>query len=81
MQAPAANGGGLKTCHGCGQPGHLKRECPDAVHGGEDQRVCHNCNQTGHIRRDCPSGYEKVRHFDDGGAAPADSEVLISSRT
>ena len=42
-----------RTCHKCGMPGHIARECPNAP--GE-QRTCHVCGEGGHIARDCPQG-------------------------
>ncbi|CAI7849114.1 unnamed protein product [Closterium sp. NIES-54] len=35
-----------RTCHRCGQPGHLQRECPDAAR-------CEICKKRGHEAKDC----------------------------
>ncbi|KAI5345183.1 hypothetical protein L3X38_013060 [Prunus dulcis] len=46
------------TCHGCGQTGHLRRDCPQRGQtSGPSRRSgvsCYHCGQTGHYRSECP---------------------------
>ncbi len=45
------------VCFGCGQRGHVRRECPVARHGGSSRArsniQCYNCGRFGHMARDC----------------------------
>jgi hypothetical protein len=52
------NGGSDRTCYGCGQTGHQKRDCPSGAGGGGGggDRACYGCGQIGHQKRDCPQG-------------------------
>ena len=40
----------VKTCHRCGDPGHLARDCTAPI-----QRACPLCAGFGHSKRDCPN--------------------------
>ncbi|KAH9863633.1 hypothetical protein J1614_009565 [Plenodomus biglobosus] len=50
----AGNGGGDRTCYGCGLPGHQKRDCPSG--SGSAGMACYGCGEIGHQKRDCPKG-------------------------
>ncbi|XP_043204501.1 uncharacterized protein LOC122371835 [Amphibalanus amphitrite] len=69
----------LVTCHSCGQPNHLSRDCLAArgqrerggARGGRRSVHCFRCNRPGHIASSCPEN--------DGGeegSAPASSPGL-----
>ncbi|XP_043200185.1 uncharacterized protein LOC122369472 [Amphibalanus amphitrite] len=69
----------LVTCHSCGQPNHLSRDCLAArgqrerggARGGRRSVRCFRCNRPGHIASSCPEN--------DGGeegSAPASSPGL-----
>lgn len=45
----SGGGGGDRTCHGCGLPGHQKRDCPQ----GSGGQACFNCGELGHRKIDC----------------------------
>ncbi|KAJ4988114.1 zinc knuckle [Stagonosporopsis vannaccii] len=47
-------GGGDRTCFGCGEVGHNKRDCPKG--GPSSDRACFGCGEVGHTKRDCLKG-------------------------
>ena len=47
-QTPPHSGGrSVRFCYGCGETGHLHKDCP------RDQLFCYNCNQAGHSSKNC----------------------------
>ncbi|KAK7181841.1 hypothetical protein DPSP01_002429 [Paraphaeosphaeria sporulosa] len=54
--APYLRGGDSRTCNGCGEVGHIKRNCPNPPAGGSSGGACYSCGQEGHQKRDCPNG-------------------------
>jgi transcription elongation factor SPT6 len=52
---------GSITCHTCGEPGHIARECPKGGSSGRPRggqsggKDCFNCGQEGHFAKDCPN--------------------------
>lgn len=43
------------TCYGCGEEGHMKRNCPSLFKAGgvSHSRTCYRCGKEGHMSRDC----------------------------
>ena len=50
---------GEKTCFGCGQPGHIRAQCPHQVQS-QNTGVCYNCGKAGHLQKDCPEPSKKA---------------------
>ena len=48
-----------RLCFGCGQPGHLQRNCPNRrLRLRNAGRPCWTCGLPGHLARDCQQGNE-----------------------
>ncbi|XP_072022073.1 uncharacterized protein [Amphiura filiformis] len=52
---------GSVTCYHCGEPGHVRPNCPFRSGGGNENRkpqtgqvLCYQCGEPGHVRPNCP---------------------------
>ena len=72
-RAFAAHDGGSTTCYGCGEPGHIRRDCSVP---GIATRECHKCGKTGHIAKACKHG----ENLKGGAGAGAKGGARVSKK-
>jgi cellular nucleic acid-binding protein len=72
------------TCFGCGEKGHVRRDCPSgAPSGGAGAGACYRCGQTGHISRNCPTsggGFQGQGNASGGGGGGGGGECYKCGR-
>jgi len=54
------------VCYGCGEPGHIKPNCPNPnkqkeVGTGKKEVECYSCKKAGHISRNCPDNQVNIK--------------------
>ncbi|KAI9735446.1 MAG: hypothetical protein M1818_006452 [Claussenomyces sp. TS43310] len=43
------------ACYNCGEPGHMKSECPNPRTGAQNSGQCYRCGESGHNKAECPN--------------------------
>ena len=58
--------GRARTCHICGQAGHVKRQCPLAT---EKDNACFYCGSLDHVAKACPMQQQRCQQRPQGASA------------